>query len=80
MILPKLNSLLEGYISFGLSFSVKVQAEKTDSGFPKTFQREYLFVFVEYLCNRRLKTRAKHFINSISILPELAKDFTLFTL
>ena len=38
-------------LMFSLSFSLKVQADKIDSEFPKTFYGEYSFVFVEYFCN-----------------------------
>ena len=47
------------------SFSLEVQAEKTDSGFPKTFYGGYIFVLVEYLCNSSPKMKIKHFKNYI---------------
>ena len=47
---------------------LKVQAEETDLGFPKSFCWKYLFVFVEYLCYRSPKMRRKHFKNFILIL------------
>ena len=43
----------------------KSTAERTDSGFPKTFLRRYLFVFVEHLCNHKLKKKFKKFISII---------------
>ena len=59
---------LKGLISFSLSFSLKLHAEKTDSGFPETFLGEYLFVYVKYLCNRSSKMKTKTFKNCILIL------------
>ena len=50
-----------------VSFSLKVQAEKIVSVFPKTFYGVYLFVLDKYLCNRSPKTR-KHFKYYILIL------------
>ena len=50
-----------------VSFSLEGQAEKTGSGFPKTFYGGILFVFVECLCNHSPKIRTKHFKNYISI-------------
>ena len=47
---------------------MEVQAEKTDSEFPKTFCRRYFFVFEEYLCNCSPKQEPKNFKTYISIL------------
>ena len=58
--------LLEGQILSSLPFFLEVQAEKTDSGFPKTFHKRYLFAFAEYLCNCNPKMRTKHFKNYFS--------------
>ena len=58
-----------------------IQNKTTHSGFPKTFNVGYLFVFVEYLCNRSPKTRTKrlqklHFdFNYCNKLLELARCF-----
>ena len=42
--------------------------EEQNSEFPKTFFGGYLFVFVEYLCNRSLKIKTKNIKNYSSIL------------
>ena len=42
--------------------------EKQNSEFPKTFFGGYLFVFVEYLCKRSPKIKAKYIKNYSSIL------------
>ena len=42
--------------------------EEQNSEFPKTFFGGYLFVFVEYLCNRSLKITTKNIKNYKSIL------------
>ena len=59
----------------------KSTAERTDSGFPKTFLRRYLFVFVELLCNHKLKKKIQkvYFDNFICCkLPDMAGCFTPF--
>ena len=50
-----------------VSFSREVEAEKTDSGFPKTFSG-YLFVFVEHLCKLQPQNENKNSKNYILIL------------
>ena len=40
-------------------FSLKFFFRRTDLGFPKTFLEGYLFVFVEYLCDRSPKIQTK---------------------
>ena len=45
-----------------------VLAEEQNSEFPKKFFGEYLFVFVEYLCNRSPKIKTKNIKNYSSIL------------
>ena len=45
-----------------------VWQEEQNSEFPKTFFREYLFVFVEYLCNCSPKIETKNIKNYSSIL------------
>ena len=42
--------------------------EEQNSEFPETFFGGYLFVFVEYLCNRIPKIKTKIFKNYSSIL------------
>ena len=42
--------------------------EDQNSEFPKTFFGGYLFVFVEYLCNRSSKIKTKNIKNYSSIL------------
>ena len=64
-VLPKFNRSCDvtGRIKtklFILSFSMEVQAEKADSGIPKTFYDDIIFVFVEYFYNRSHKMRTKH--------------------
>ena len=62
--------LLEGKISFILSFSLEVQSEKVASEFPKTFDG-YLFVFVEYFSNRCLKMKTNILKTIFSTLATL---------
>ena len=45
-----------------------VLAEEQNSEFPKTFFGGYLFVFVEYFCNRSLKVKTKNIKNCSLIL------------
>ena len=42
--------------------------EEQNSEFPKTFFGRYLFVFVEYVCNRSLEIKTKHIKNYSLIL------------
>ena len=55
--------LMEQKVLFSFSVSLEAQAEKTDSGFPKTFQAGHLFVFAEYLRNQSSVMKTKNFKN-----------------
>ena len=62
------RDVLKRLILLSLSFFLKVQPERTDSEFPKTFSGVYLFVVVKYLCNRSPKMRTKKIQNYNLIL------------
>ena len=50
-----------------VSLFLKIQIEKTESGFPKTFYRGCLLVFIGYFCNHNPKERIKNFKNYVLI-------------
>ena len=54
-----------------LPFFFLIQARRTNSGFSKTILGGYLFVFVNYRCNRSPEMRTKQLKNYISILTSV---------
>ena len=59
------SSLLDHNV---LSYILRFRRDEQNSEFPKHFFGGYLFVFVEYLCNRSFKIKTKTIKSYVSIL------------